>query len=127
MTRFLLDAPCSATGTLRRHPDLAYAKDGAGISELIALQAKMLRHAAGLVKPGGRLLFCTCSLIPDEGEVQAAAFLAQHKTFTPNPHLPTGSDPTWRTDEGGLRLLPSFWMDRGGMDGFYIIRLDRND
>lgn len=71
----LLDAPCSATGTIRRHPDLPFAKDGTGISELIGLQAEMLSAAARRVKPGGRLVFCTCSLIPDEGEVQAESFL----------------------------------------------------
>lgn len=121
----LLDAPCSATGTIRRHPDLPFAKDGAGISELIDLQAKMLNAAAKLVKPGGRLVFCTCSLIPDEGEVQAEEFLKTHKDFTPDPTLPTGIDPTWQTEEGGVRLRPDYWADLGGMDGFYIIRLNR--
>jgi hypothetical protein len=65
----LLDAPCSATGTMRRHPDLPHAKDGSDFGALIDLQARMLAHAMGLVKPGGRLVFCTCSLLPDEGEV----------------------------------------------------------
>ena len=66
----VLDAPCSATGTLRRHPDLPYAKDGSEFANLIQLQQKMLRHAVNLLAPGGRLVYCTCSLLPDEGEAQ---------------------------------------------------------
>lgn len=121
----LLDAPCSATGTIRRHPDLPFAKQGDGISELIALQSKMLAAAAKQVKPGGRIVFCTCSLIPDEGEVQAEEFLAAHPQFVADPTIPTGMDPDWRTPEGGLRLRPDYWAELGGMDGFYIIRLNR--
>jgi len=64
----LLDAPCSATGTIRRHPDLPYAKDGSEFAALIAQQEAMIDHALTLVKPGGKLVFCTCSLLPDEGE-----------------------------------------------------------
>ncbi|MEO0357149.1 MAG: 16S rRNA methyltransferase, partial [Pseudomonadota bacterium] len=121
----LLDAPCSATGTIRRHPDLPFAKQGDGISELIALQAKMLIAAAKQVKPGGRLVFCTCSLIPDEGEVQAETFLAANPDFSVDATLPAGMDPDWRTEEGGLRLRPDYWSEIGGMDGFYIIRMNR--
>ncbi|MGV6839644.1 MAG: RsmB/NOP family class I SAM-dependent RNA methyltransferase [Planktomarina sp.] len=117
----LLDAPCSATGTIRRHPDLPFAKDGSGISELIDLQDQMLTHAANLVKPGGRLLFCTCSLIPDEGEVHAEEFLKTHTDFKAVDTLPEGADPAWRTEEGGMRLRPDYWSEVGGMDGFYMI------
>ncbi|EEX09283.1 Fmu [Ruegeria lacuscaerulensis ITI-1157] len=74
----LLDAPCSATGTIRRHPDLPFAKDGSEFGGLIALQARMLAHAWTLLKPGGRLVYCTCSLLPDEGEVQIEEALPQH-------------------------------------------------
>jgi 16S rRNA C967 or C1407 C5-methylase (RsmB/RsmF family) len=66
----LLDAPCSATGTIRRHPDLPVAKDGSEFAALIDQQAAMIDHALTLLRPGGRLVFCTCSLLPDEGEVQ---------------------------------------------------------
>ena len=122
----LLDAPCSATGTIRRHPDLPFAKDGTGISELIELQTQMLNAAAGRVKPGGKLVFCTCSLIPDEGEVQAENFLREHKDFTADTGLPQGMDPAWRTQEGGFRLRPDYWSELGGMDGFYLIRMNRH-
>ena len=118
----VLDAPCSATGTIRRHPDLPYAKDGSEFAGLIALQAQMLAHAWTLVRPGGRLIFCTCSLLPDEGEVQVEEALAAHPDMTADPSamaLP-GIDPAWITPEGGLRLRPDYWSDRGGMDGFYI-------
>ena len=121
----LLDAPCSATGTIRRHPDLPFAKDGTGISELISQQKDMFNAAAKRVKPGGRLVFCTCSLIPDEGEVQAEEFLEENKHFVVDATLPLGMDRKWRTEEGGFRLRPDFWSDSGGMDGFYLIRLNR--
>ncbi len=123
----LLDAPCSATGTLRRHPDLPFAKDGAEFGALIALQARMLDHALSLLQPGGRLVFCTCSLLPDEGEVQVAEALARHAGLRTDPaalEVP-GVEPGWITEEGGLRLRPDYWAERGGMDGFYIALLRR--
>ena len=118
----LLDAPCSATGTIRRHPDLPFAKDGSEFGELIHLQSMMLDHALDLLKPGGRLVYCTCSLLPDEGEVQVEDALARHKSIKADIEalkLP-GIDPAWITEEGGLRLRPDYWADKGGMDGFYI-------
>jgi 16S rRNA (cytosine967-C5)-methyltransferase len=118
----LLDAPCSATGTIRRHPDLPYAKDGAEFGSLIDLQADLIDHAWTLLKPGGRLVFCTCSLLPDEGEVQVDEALERHGDMACDPtalDLP-GIDPAWITAEGGLRLRPDYWADKGGMDGFYI-------
>ena len=118
----LLDAPCSATGTIRRHPDLPHAKDGSDFGSLIELQARMLAHAWTLVKPGGRLLFCTCSLLPDEGECQVEEALEMFPDMSTDRaalDLP-GIDPTWITSEGGLRLRPDYWADRGGMDGFYM-------
>lgn len=123
----LLDAPCSATGTIRRHPDLPFAKDGSDFGDLIALQAQMLDHALTLLKPGGRLVFCTCSLLPDEGEVQVEEALQRHPGLRTDPaalDLP-GIDPAWITEEGGLRLRPDYWADIGGMDGFYIACLRR--
>ncbi len=123
----LLDAPCSATGTIRRHPDLPHARDGAGIGELIGMQAAMLDHALSLLKPGGRLVFCTCSLLPDEGECQVDEALARHTDLTVDRaslDLP-GIEPGWITEEGGLRLRPDYWPERGGMDGFYIACLRR--
>lgn len=124
----LLDAPCSATGTIRRHPDLPFIRDGHGIAELIELQSALLDHALSILRPGGRLVFATCSLIPDEGEVQIDEALARHPGLTvERPDLPRinlpGIDPGWITEEGGLRLRPDYWADRGGMDGFYMARL----
>ncbi|MEX0349433.1 MAG: RsmB/NOP family class I SAM-dependent RNA methyltransferase [Paracoccaceae bacterium] len=118
----LLDAPCSATGTIRRHPDLPFAKDGSEFGELIELQARMLVHAQSLLKPGGRLVYCTCSLLPDEGEVQIEDLLEQAPELSIDRDalkLP-GVDPGWLTEEGGLRLRPDYWPEGGGMDGFYI-------
>ena len=118
----LLDAPCSATGTIRRHPDLPYAKDGSEFGALIAQQEAMIDHAMGLLKPGGRLVFCTCSLLPDEGEVQAEEAIARHPGLRADPTVfdRPGIDPAWVTSEGGLRLRPDYWAGQGGMDGFYI-------
>jgi 16S rRNA (cytosine967-C5)-methyltransferase len=118
----LLDAPCSATGTIRRHPDLPHAKDGSDFGALITLQAEMLDHALTLLKPGGRLVFCTCSLLPDEGECQVEEALLRHPGLRVDRAAVArpGIDPAWITEEGGLRLRPDYWADLGGMDGFYI-------
>ena len=124
----LLDAPCSATGTIRRHPDLPFAKDGSEFGALIDLQARMLDHALTLLKPGGRLVFCTCSLLPDEGEVQIEDALGRHPDLTVDRMAleRPGIDPDWITEEGGLRLRPDHWSDRGGMDGFYVACLRKS-
>lgn len=123
----LLDAPCSATGTIRRHPDLPYAKDGSEFAALIDQQEAMIDHALSLLKPGGRLVFCTCSLLPDEGEVQVEEALERHPGLTTAPNALTlaGIDPAWITPEGGLRLRPDYWAELGGMDGFYIAVLTK--
>ncbi|WP_424987242.1 RsmB/NOP family class I SAM-dependent RNA methyltransferase [Microbulbifer sp. S227A] len=124
----LLDAPCSATGTIRRHPDLPHAKDGAEFGALIELQAQMLAHAWTLLRPGGRMVFCTCSLLPDEGEVQVEEALDMYEDMqTDRAALArAGIDPDWITQEGGLRLRPDFWPERGGMDGFYMALLRKD-
>lgn len=118
----LLDAPCSATGTIRRHPDLPYAKDGSDFGALIDQQEAMIDHALTLLKPGGRLVFCTCSLLPDEGEVQVEEAIARHPDMTTDKAALAvpGVDADWITEEGGLRLRPDYWADLGGMDGFYM-------
>lgn len=116
----LLDAPCTATGTIRRHPDLPYAKDGSDFPTLFRLQEQMIDHALSQLKPGGRLVFCTCSLLPDEGEIQVEDALKRNKGLTVEPIVLDGIDPAWTSPEGGLRLRPDYWADRGGMDGFYI-------
>ncbi len=124
----LLDAPCSATGTIRRHPDLPFAKDGSEFGGLIELQAQMLAHAWTLLKPGGRLVYCTCSLLPDEGEVQIEEALPQYPDMQVDREavMVAGVEKDWITEEGGLRLRPDSWADRGGMDGFYIASLNKS-
>lgn len=122
----LLDAPCSATGTIRRHPDLPFIKDGASIKPLFALQEQLLDRALGWLKPGGTLVYATCSVLPEEGEAQIKAALERHADLTViRPDL-EGIEPGWITAEGGLRLRPDYWPERGGMDGFYMARLQRS-
>lgn len=119
----LLDAPCSATGTIRRHPDLPFLRDGSGIPALLALQAGLIDHALSLLSPGGRMVYAVCSLLPDEGEAQIAAALSRHPgASVEEPALP-GADPDWITPEWGLRTRPDHWPDRGGIDGFFMARL----
>lgn len=121
----LLDAPCSATGTIRRHPDLPFVKSGDEIEPLTKLQMQMIDHALTLLKPGGTLVYCTCSLLPVEGEFQIKAALKRHAALSIIPTDPTtiGGDAAWASEEGGLRLWPSYWADKGGMDGFYMAAL----
>lgn len=119
----LLDAPCSATGTIRRHPDLPFVKDGSEVAGLVALQAALLDRALEWLKPGGRLVFSTCSLLPEEGEAQLAAALERHPGLAVERVKLAGVEPGWWTDAGGLRLRPDYWAERGGMDGFFMARL----
>lgn len=119
----LLDAPCSATGTIRRHPDLPFVKDGSELAELTDLQSRMIDHALGLLKSGGRLVFCTCSLLPEEGEAQLDAALSRHPDLKVETVALAGVDAAWWTDKGGLRLRPDYWAEQGGMDGFFMARL----
>ncbi|MDO5642658.1 MAG: transcription antitermination factor NusB [Paracoccus sp. (in: a-proteobacteria)] len=118
----LLDAPCSATGTIRRHPDLPLIRDGSAIPALAALQARLIDHALSILKPGGRLVFATCSLLQAEGEDQLDAALARHPGLSvTRPDAPA----EWITRAGGLRLRPDYWPELGGMDGFFIARLQK--
>ena len=121
----LLDAPCSATGTIRRHPDLPYAKENMQLNTLLNLQKDMLVEALGWLKPGGDLIYCTCSLFPEEGENQIEALLANRPDLEQLPASATGIDPSWLDEKGGLRLRPDYWADRGGMDGFYIAKIHK--
>ncbi len=120
----LLDAPCSATGTIRRHPDLPFVKDGSDLPALLALQTALIDRALAMLRPGGRLVFATCSLLPEEGERQIEAALARHPGLVVEAAQAEGIDPGWRTPHG-LRLRPDHWADRGGIDGFFIARLRR--
>jgi len=123
----LLDAPCSATGTIRRHPDLPYAKSELSLAPLLNLQRDMLAEAAGWLKAGGEMVYCTCSLFPEEGEAQVEAFLNAHPDFEQLPAEADGVEPAWRDASGGLRLRPDYWAERGGMDGFYIAHLKKKN
>jgi len=119
----LLDAPCSATGTFRRHPDVLWVASPADIPKLAQVQAKLLDSAARRTKPGGRLVYCVCSLEHEEGEGQIAHFLARNRGFALDPIAPGegGSPEASRRDDGTLRILPHH--REGGTDGFYVARL----
>lgn len=119
----LLDAPCSASGTIRRHPDLPHVKDAQALASLTALQAALIDRALGWLAPGGVLVYCTCSLLPDEGEAQVVAALARHPGLRVESVALPGDEPGWRSPAGGWRLRPDFWADTGGLDGFYMARL----
>ncbi len=127
----LLDAPCTATGTIRRHPDILHLKRAEDVASLAQSQAKMLDAAAKLVKPGGRLLYCTCSLEDDEGASQIARFLASRSDFKriPIDIVSTGGESGWLTAAGDLRTLPSYFgalrPGQQGMDGFFVSLLAR--
>ncbi len=121
----LLDAPCSATGTIRRHPDLPHLKSGAVLSALTPLQDALMGKAWDWLAPGGAMVYVTCSLLPEEGENRIAAFLATHPEARLDPIAPgQGIDPEM-ISEGALRTLPCHWPDIGGLDGFYAARLIR--
>ncbi len=124
----LLDAPCSATGTIRRHPELPHIKNEIQIAELAGVQMRLLDHAAKLVRPGGSLVYCTCSLEPEEGERQTESFLERHVDYSRLPVTPAdiGGEAQYITGAGDLRTLPT--MNIGpdqGLDGFYAVRLGR--
>lgn len=123
----LLDAPCSATGIFRRHPDVLYRVRPSVIAETAALQARLLARAADWVKPGGRLVYATCSLEPAEGEAQLDRFLSGRSDFVVEPatadELPQGVEANRR---GYVRTLPGMLAEQGGLDGFFIVRLRRS-
>ena len=114
----LVDAPCSGTGTWRRNPEARWRLDEAELNRLTALQSRLLDLAADLVKPGGRLIYVTCSVLDEEGATQWETFVDRTRTFRSSaPDLPLGT-----ARGGGVRLLPS----RDGTDGFFIARAVRS-
>ncbi len=128
----LVDAPCSATGTIRRHPDVAWTKRVGDITSLAKTQAELLARALILVKKGGTVVYCTCSLEPEEGENQIAALLRRHPEVSRVPIAPDeiGGLAECITPLGDLRTLPSQLPAdtprQSGLDGFYASRLVRN-
>ena len=120
----LLDAPCSASGTIRRHPDLPFIKRDLELKSLVKLQKQLLERAASFVKPDGTIVYATCSLFAREGEDQALWAMENIKGLSVEPldaallGLPSEA----QTSEGFLRLRPDFWPEKGGMDGFFIAK-----
>jgi 16S rRNA (cytosine967-C5)-methyltransferase len=120
----LLDAPCSATGTIRRHPDVPHTRRPRDVQSLTETQDKLLRAAVALLRPGGRLVYAVCSLQPEEGAPRIAAAIASgsvlHEPFAPEE---LADLPEALTPDGFLRTHPGLWPEHGGMDGFFAARL----
>ncbi len=125
----LVDAPCSTTGTIRRHPDVAWLKQDLDIAALTALQKRLLQKAITLLKPGGTLVYCTCSLEPEEGEQAIDALLASESGVrrAPVDAAEVAGLTDILTPDGDLRTLPCHLAHAdpklGGLDGFYAARL----
>lgn len=123
--RILLDAPCTATGTIRRHPDIAWLKRPEDVDRLATLQDRMLAAAGDMLAPGGFLVYSVCSIEPEECAMRIEQFLGAHDDMRRAPILPEeiGGFASFVTPAGDLRTLPSFWPEWGGLDGFYAARL----
>jgi 16S rRNA (cytosine967-C5)-methyltransferase len=127
----LLDAPCTATGTIRRHPDILRLRRPSDVARLAVVQAALLKNAMSLVRPGGTLVYCTCSLEPEEGPLQIERVLAADDfRFLPIRAEEIGADPSWITARGELRTFPCHLPLEpdalSGLDGFYAARLLRS-
>jgi 16S rRNA (cytosine967-C5)-methyltransferase len=127
----LIDAPCTSTGTIRRHPDIAWLKQEGDLAGLVDLQRRLLSHAVDLVVPGGIIVFCTCSLEPEEGEDQITELLAREPRLRRQP-IDSAEFPGLEglvNANGDVRTLPGFWPNTdprlSGMDGFFASRLVR--
>ncbi len=121
----LLDAPCTATGAIRRHPDVPHLKHPEDVARLAVVQANLLHAAVDMLRPGGTLVYCTCSLEPEEGPQRIEALL---RSGAPVEHWPIeaaaiGAPAEWVTPQGDLRTLPSHLAEHDGVDGFYAARL----
>jgi 16S rRNA (cytosine967-C5)-methyltransferase len=123
----LLDAPCTTTGAIRRHPDVPHLKLPEDVARLSVVQENLLRAAIGMLRPGGTLVYCTCSLEPEEGPQRVAALLRDGLPVVRRPIAPEeiGVSAEWITEDGDLRTLPCFLSEYDGVDGFYGVRLER--
>jgi 16S rRNA (cytosine967-C5)-methyltransferase len=121
----LLDAPCTATGAIRRHPDVPHLKQPEDVARLSVVQENLLAAAVEMLRPGGTLVYCTCSLEAEEGPERVAALLRSGAPVARQPLDPAqiGTPPEWITDEGDLRTLPCHLAEFDGIDGFYAARL----
>ena len=124
----LLDAPCTTTGTIRHQPDVLWLKDIRDQEKLAALQRRLLKNAVEMLKPGGLLVYCTCSLQKEEGEalVDWAATEGLSITLSPIHTGEVAGINVMLTRRGELRALPQHWADMGGIDGFYAVRFVKN-
>lgn len=125
----LLDAPCTATGAIRRHPDVARLKTPEDVTKLARAQARLLAHAVDLVRPGGLIVYCTCSLQPEEGEAQIDRILAADPRVARVPLTAheLGGLAELINPRGELRTHPGMLRELGGIDGFFAARLQRVD
>jgi len=123
----LLDAPCSATGTIRHQPDILHLKEMKDQEKLTALQRRLIANAANMLKPGGILIYCTCSLQTAESEAQLDWALSQNLPLKLSPITADEVPAEFITDRGEIRCLPQHWQDIGGIDGFYVVRFVKVD
>ena len=125
----LLDAPCTATGTIRRHPDVARSRVETDVARMAPLQDELLRSAVEMLSPGGTLVYAVCSLNAEEGPARISSLLCDGAPLTPMPiqksELPMLSEAI--TSDGFLQTTPALWPSRGGLDGFFVARLTRNE
>ncbi|MBT3558478.1 MAG: RsmB/NOP family class I SAM-dependent RNA methyltransferase [Rhodospirillales bacterium] len=123
----LLDAPCSATGTIRRHPDVTLNKSMEDVRSLAKIQTTLLNAAVQMVRPGGTIVYCVCSLQPEEGPDQITALLENRDDVKLSPvtadEIPGLGEALG--DDGTVRILPSYWLEQGGIDGFFVARLQK--
>lgn len=124
----ILDAPCTATGTIRRHPDLPHLRKPSDVAAASVLQGELLDAAARMTAPGGALVYAVCSLEPEEGQHAVAAFLARHPEFRRLPVVlkEIAGLAFALTQEGDVRTLPCHLAEKGGMDGFFVARFLRS-
>ena len=124
----LLDAPCTATGTIRRHPDVARSRVENDVARMALLQDKLLRSAVEMLSPGGTLVYAVCSLNWEEGPERILSLLNNGAPVTPTPilknELPMLNEAI--TSDGYLQTTPALWPNRGGLDGFFVARLTRH-